>query len=110
MAQGNDIGSHTITHPDNLTILTTAQLKQEICGSRQDLISHGIPDPQSFAYPDGIYNAAVRSMVKQCGFNNARQGGGISRGEYHASPTVCGDGPAAGPLRATHNRGGRRGR
>ena len=86
LAQGNDIGSHTITHPDNLTILTTAQLKQEICGSRQDLISHGIPDPQSFAYPDGIYNAAVRSMVQQCGFNNARQGGGISQGNTTPAP------------------------
>ena len=86
LAQGNDIGSHTITHPNNLTKLTTAQLKQEICGSRQDLISHGIPDPQSFAYPDGIYNATVRSMVKQCGFNNARQGGGISAGNTTPAP------------------------
>jgi peptidoglycan/xylan/chitin deacetylase (PgdA/CDA1 family) len=86
LAQGNDIGSHTITHPNDLTKLTTAQLKQEICGSRQDLISHGIPDPQSFAYPDGLYNAAVRSMVQQCGFNNARQGGGISQGNTTPAP------------------------
>lgn len=86
LAQGNDIGSHTITHPNNLTTLTTAQLKKEICGSRQDLISHGIPDPQSFAYPDGIYNATVRSMVQQCGFNNARQGGGISAGNTTPAP------------------------
>ena len=77
-AQGNDIGSHTVDHPDDLTQLTTNQLNQEICGSRQDLISHGISDPESFAYPDGIYNATVESMVKQCGFFVARGGGGIS--------------------------------
>jgi peptidoglycan/xylan/chitin deacetylase (PgdA/CDA1 family) len=78
LSQGNDIASHTITHPDNLTTLTPTQLKEEICGSRQDLISHGIPDPGSFAYPDGIYNSAVQAMVRQCGFASARQGGGIS--------------------------------
>ena len=77
-AEGNDIGSHTIDHPDDLTQLTTAQATEEICGSRQDLISHGITDPESFAYPDGIYNASVESIVQQCGFDNARSGGGIS--------------------------------
>jgi peptidoglycan/xylan/chitin deacetylase (PgdA/CDA1 family) len=98
LAQGNDIGSHTITHPNNLTTLTTAQLKQEVCGSRQDLISHGIPDPQSFAYPDGIYNAAVRSMVEQCGFNNARQGGGISAGNTTPAPPYAETVPPRDPL------------
>jgi peptidoglycan/xylan/chitin deacetylase (PgdA/CDA1 family) len=85
-AQGNDIGSHTIDHPDNLTTPTTAQMTQEICGSRQDLISHGIPDPESFAYPDGIYNSTVESIVQQCGYNNARGGGGISNS--NTTPTA----------------------
>jgi peptidoglycan/xylan/chitin deacetylase (PgdA/CDA1 family) len=85
-AQGNDIGSHTVDHPDNLTTLTTAQITQEVCGSRQDLINHGIPDPQSFAYPDGIYNSTVQGIVQQCGFNNARGGGGISNS--NTTPTA----------------------
>lgn len=85
-AQGNDIGSHTIDHPDNLTVLTTQQITQEVCGSRQDLISHGITDPQSFAYPDGISNATVQGIVQQCGFNNARSGGGISNS--NTTPTA----------------------
>ncbi len=85
-AQGNDVGSHTVDHPDNLTTLTTAQMTQEICGSRQDLISHGITDPESFAYPDGIYNSTVESIVQQCGFNNARSGGGISNS--NTTPTA----------------------
>lgn len=77
-AEGNDIGSHTVDHPDDLTQLTQAQVTQEVCGSRQDLISHGITDPESFAYPDGIYNATVENIVRQCGFASARGGGGIS--------------------------------
>jgi peptidoglycan/xylan/chitin deacetylase (PgdA/CDA1 family) len=85
-AQGNDIGSHTVDHPDDLTVLTTQQVTQEVCGSRQDLISHGIADPQSFAYPDGKYNSTVESIVQQCGFNNARGGGGISNS--NTTPTA----------------------
>lgn len=84
-AQGNDIGSHTIDHTD-LTTLSNAQATQEICGSRQDLINNGITDPQSFAYPFGTYNSALEGIVKQCGFNNARIGGGISNS--NTTPTA----------------------
>jgi peptidoglycan/xylan/chitin deacetylase (PgdA/CDA1 family) len=77
-AQGNDVGSHTIDHPDDITQLTTQQMTQELCGSRQDLISHGITDPESLAWPDGIYNATAESIAQQCGYDNARGGGGIS--------------------------------
>ena len=75
--QGDDVGSHTIDHPD-LTTLTPDQVTQEVCGSRQDMIANGIHDPVSFAYPFGTFNATVENIVKQCGFTNARQGGGVS--------------------------------
>ena len=75
--QGDDVGSHTIDHPD-LTTLTPDQITQEVCGSRQDMIANGIHDPVSFAYPFGTFNATVENIVKQCGFTNARQGGGVS--------------------------------
>jgi peptidoglycan/xylan/chitin deacetylase (PgdA/CDA1 family) len=84
-AAGNDIGSHTITHPD-LTTLSPADVQQEVCGSRQDLIAHGITDPVSFAYPFGTYNAAVEAIVQQCGFTNARAGGGVSNSNF--TPTA----------------------
>jgi peptidoglycan/xylan/chitin deacetylase (PgdA/CDA1 family) len=76
-SQGDDIGSHTINHPD-LTQLTPAQIQQEVCGSRQDMINNGITNPVSFAYPFGTYNATVEAIVQQCGFTNARIGGGVS--------------------------------
>jgi peptidoglycan/xylan/chitin deacetylase (PgdA/CDA1 family) len=84
-AQGNDIGSHTIDHP-NLTQLTPDQITQEVCGSRQDMINNGIANPVSFAYPFGAYNSTVESIVSQCGFTNARAGGGISSSNTNPGP------------------------
>jgi peptidoglycan/xylan/chitin deacetylase (PgdA/CDA1 family) len=75
--EGDDIGSHTIDHP-NVTKLSPARVRQEICGSRQDMLRNGIYDPESFAYPYGSFDPAAERIVAQCGFTNARQGGGIS--------------------------------
>lgn len=72
-SQGDDIGSHTIDHP-NLTTLSSDQVTQEVCGSRQDLINNGITNPVSFAYPIGARNSSVESIVQQCRFTNAREG------------------------------------
>ncbi len=76
-AQGNDVGGQTIDHPD-LTTLTQAQMTTELCGSRQDMISNGIPDPVSMAYPYGDYNTTVESVAGQCGWLTSRVGGGLS--------------------------------
>jgi peptidoglycan/xylan/chitin deacetylase (PgdA/CDA1 family) len=84
-AEGNDVGGHTITHPD-LTTLTRAQMIHEVCGSRQDLLEHGITDPRSFAYPFGSFNATAESVVRQCGYTTARAGGGISSGNTIPGP------------------------
>jgi peptidoglycan/xylan/chitin deacetylase (PgdA/CDA1 family) len=76
-AQGNDVGGQTIDHPD-LTTLTQAEMQEELCGSRQDMINNGIPDPVSMAYPYGDYNTTVEQVAGQCGWLTARVGGGIS--------------------------------
>jgi len=68
---GNEIGGHTKTHPD-LVRLTAAQRNAEICGGRTDLVNDGFKAPVSFAYPYGSFNASVETVVKSCGFNNAR--------------------------------------
>lgn len=84
-AQGNDVGGQTIDHPD-LTSLTVAQMQAELCGSRQDMINNGIPDPVSMAYPFGDYNTTVESVAGQCGWLTARVGGGISNS--NTTPTA----------------------
>lgn len=75
---GDDIGSHTITHPYLTHHLSKSQIMLEVCGSRQDMLVNGINNPQSFAYPFGVYNSTAEHVVKRCGYTNARQGGGVS--------------------------------
>lgn len=82
---GDDIGSHTMTHP-NLTALTPARVRREICGSRRDMVRHGIDAPVSFAYPFGSYDPVAERIVSRCGFTNARQGGGISQDNTTPGP------------------------
>lgn len=83
--EGDDIGSHTVSHP-KLTTLSTPQVTQQICGSRTDMLRNGINDPESFAYPYGSYNKANESVAARCGFTNARQGGGISSSAIKPGP------------------------
>ena len=64
IAGGNELGSHTITHPD-LTTLTTAQAQQEMQQSQttlQNTFGVAVPD---FAYPYGAYNASTIAIGKQ---------------------------------------------
>ena len=84
-AQGDDIGSHTISHA-NLKTTVGARATREVCGSRQDMLRNGIDDPESFAYPFGSFTAAAERIVHRCGFTNARQGGGISSGNTTPGP------------------------
>jgi len=70
-ADGQEIGSHTQTHPD-LTTLSTAQVQAEIVGSRNDLLSLGITSVTSLAYPYGTYNSQVEQLVSSAGYTSAR--------------------------------------
>ena len=61
-AEGFDIGSHGKTHK-NLLMLTIAEQKEEITGSRKNLSMHKIK-VTSFAYPYGIYNPLYMKEVE----------------------------------------------
>lgn len=74
-ARGNELGAHTRTHPD-LTTLTQSQMQDEICGSRQDLLSWGASPVATFAYPFGAYDATTDSVVRSCGFSSAATSNG----------------------------------
>ena len=69
-AAGNEIGGHTVDHPD-LTSVSAAQARQEICADRNTLLQQGL-SVTDFAYPYGKINAAVESIVQECGYNSAR--------------------------------------
>jgi peptidoglycan/xylan/chitin deacetylase (PgdA/CDA1 family) len=96
-AQGNDVGGQTIDHPD-LATDTQAQMTTELCGSRQDLITNGIPDPVSMAYPFGDYNTTVESVAGQCGWLTARVGGGLSNSNTVPSAPYLETVPPQNPL------------
>ena len=70
-AQGFEISAHTRTHP-SLPSLSDAKQRDEIAGSRQDLIAMSVGPVQSFAYPFGEYDAQTITLVKEAGFSSAR--------------------------------------
>lgn len=64
-AQGSEIGSHTITHPD-LTTLTPSQLTQELQQSQISLRNQfGNSVATDFASPYGAYNDNVITNIKK---------------------------------------------
>jgi peptidoglycan/xylan/chitin deacetylase (PgdA/CDA1 family) len=67
---GNEIGGHTVFHPD-LTLVDAAEAQREVCYDRVNLINHGF-QVTDFAYPNGAYNAALETTVRNCGYNSAR--------------------------------------
>ena len=78
-SDGNEITGHSLTHP-HLTQLSTDALRHEICDDRTNLLNQGFSPVLSFAYPYAEYNAAVESMVAQCGYISARTVGGLRSG------------------------------
>jgi peptidoglycan/xylan/chitin deacetylase (PgdA/CDA1 family) len=74
-ASGHEIGGHTITHP-YLTTLNFTQQKNEICQDRQNLISLGF-SPMTFAFPFGADTPDSFRILSECGYNSARDSGGL---------------------------------
>ncbi len=73
--QGHEIGAHTRTHSD-LVSLSYADKVYEIQGSREDLLAWGVGPILSFSYPFGSYDAEVLQVVKDAGFESAASSNG----------------------------------
>ena len=69
-SDGNEIGGHTLDHPD-LTKISVAEATHQICDDRKALIANGF-SPVSFAYPYGAVNSTVKQIVQGCGYSSAR--------------------------------------
>src|SRR5664280_2020703 len=72
---GNEIGGHTVNHPD-LTLESADEAQRQICDARNQLTAWGFPQT-SFAYPYAVVNASVETIVKNCGYNSARSLGDV---------------------------------
>jgi peptidoglycan/xylan/chitin deacetylase (PgdA/CDA1 family) len=91
-AAGNEIGGHTIDHPD-LALLSAPAQRHEICDDRAALEADGLT-VTDFSYPYGYYGPATPGIVRGCGYESARTAGGL------AAPSGCG-GPCQGPRAET---------
>jgi peptidoglycan/xylan/chitin deacetylase (PgdA/CDA1 family) len=69
-AEGHEIGSHTVTHPD-LPERTPAEQEEQLCDSRRTLNEHGY-QALSFAYPHGDFDTDTLSLLAKCGYTAAR--------------------------------------
>ena len=78
-SEGDDIGGHGVSHVrlTDPAVSYTDKLA-DVCGSRTDLLAHGIVDPVSYAYPFGAFNTAAEAIVGSCGYLNSREGGDAS--------------------------------
>ncbi len=70
-AYGHEIGSHTKTHPD-LALISAEEAREEIEGSRNDLLAMGATSVETFTYPFGSFNDMTKQMVRDAGFIGAR--------------------------------------
>jgi len=61
-AAGNEIGGHTITHPD-LPTLSTSQQQHEICDGRTALQDMGFT-VNNLAYPFGDFNSTTEILPR----------------------------------------------
>jgi peptidoglycan/xylan/chitin deacetylase (PgdA/CDA1 family) len=93
-AAGDEIGGHTIDHQD-LSRLSPAAQRQEICGDREALEADGL-DVTDFAYPYGHFDAATQGIVRGCGYQSARGTGGLASagGCFGSCPAAEGIPPA----------------
>jgi putative cell wall-binding protein len=84
-SQGHEIGGHTRSHPDLVTVPADEAARQ-ICNDRVALTALGYP-VTSFAYPFASSDAAVEATVAACGYNSAR-----GLGDLRTAPgTPCAD-------------------
>ncbi|HEV8653488.1 MAG TPA: polysaccharide deacetylase family protein [Actinomycetes bacterium] len=74
---GNEIAGHTLHHV-NLTPLTAAEARQEVCTDRNNLLAAGFP-ATSFAYPFGSFDSGTELVVHDCGYNSGRGVSGVSK-------------------------------
>jgi peptidoglycan/xylan/chitin deacetylase (PgdA/CDA1 family) len=86
-AHGHEIGGHTVSHQDLITLVPDERNRQ-ICQDRNTLLSWGF-QVTSFAYPFANLNPAIEATAQQCGYNSARAVGDLR------SPTSCLDCPRA---------------
>jgi len=76
---GHEIGGHTLLHQSLATQNYSTQ-KTSICDDRKQLLQWGF-NATTFAYPFGVNTDETLGIVSLCGYNGARDSGGIRTNE-----------------------------
>jgi peptidoglycan/xylan/chitin deacetylase (PgdA/CDA1 family) len=71
LADGHEIGSHTVTHA-NLTILSDENLAIELNKPIADLEARGVTNVVSIAYPFGAVDDRVKNFAREAGYISGR--------------------------------------
>lgn len=72
---GHEIGGHTLNHA-NLTALNYTEQETQICNDRDQFLTWGY-NVTNFAYPFGSDTNVSVQILASCGYNGARDSGGI---------------------------------
>ena len=67
-----EIGAHTLTHPQDLKLLSDNEATKEIAGSKTSLEQTIGKPVTKFCYPRGRFDARIKVVVKSCGLIEAR--------------------------------------
>lgn len=72
-AAGWDIGNHSKTHPNNINLLSDAQIRTEYLDTQNWLLSKGwTRGAHHVCYPSGSYNERLIQILKSIGVKTAR--------------------------------------
>jgi peptidoglycan/xylan/chitin deacetylase (PgdA/CDA1 family) len=80
-AAGNEIGDHTVSHL-NLLSISPDEARRQVCDARVQLMGWGF-HVWDFAYPQGGTNAELEQIVRDCNLNSARVASNL------VSPGTC---------------------
>jgi peptidoglycan/xylan/chitin deacetylase (PgdA/CDA1 family) len=81
-ADGNEIAGHTVNHIDLSTVDPDEQ-KRQVCNDRLNLLNWGLA-VSNFAYPFGANDPGIAQVVQDCGYNSARDDGGLAESGAYA--------------------------
>ncbi len=72
IAETQELGAHTLTHPDLTKLSSDEEISQEIKGSKDFLEQLTGKEIKMFAYPAGKFDLRTKQAVKEAGFIAAR--------------------------------------
>ncbi|GAA3428614.1 hypothetical protein GCM10018953_57970 [Streptosporangium nondiastaticum] len=83
---GHEIGGHTLTHL-RLPELSATEQRAQICDDRRRLVAWGYR-PATLAYPFGSVDARAEAAARRCGYDAARDVGGLREFSCPACPAA----------------------